>query len=64
MSVAHLQIKDGPLFNGTPFGFTDEPVSGEIGKLSAIIFSVMKCNFVLLYFSIPNGYGRLCGVAH
>lgn len=42
MSVAHLQIKDGPLFNGTPFGFTDEPVSGEIGKLFGIIF----CNWM------------------
>ena len=32
MEVSYLQIKDGPLFTGTAFGFTENSVAGEIGK--------------------------------
>ncbi|KAH9406410.1 hypothetical protein TYRP_013385 [Tyrophagus putrescentiae] len=30
MEVSYLQIKDGPLFTGTAFGFTENSVAGEI----------------------------------
>ena len=35
MLKAYLVIKDGPVLPGVPFGYSDEAVSAELGKLEA-----------------------------